>query len=63
MRQDYVRYVLGIKLHEPRKIKDPQGRYYRAMTARLWTQGARRQKVKPIIDIEYFLFLSQPMFS
>ncbi|PKK80121.1 hypothetical protein RhiirC2_725134 [Rhizophagus irregularis] len=36
----YVRYVFAIKLHKPNNARDAQGRKYRAMTARLWTQGA-----------------------
>ncbi|RHZ75718.1 hypothetical protein Glove_212g57 [Diversispora epigaea] len=39
MKQVYVRYVLGIKLHSKRDTRDIQGRYHRAMTARLWEQG------------------------
>ncbi|RHZ89171.1 hypothetical protein Glove_18g120 [Diversispora epigaea] len=39
MKQVYVRYVLGIKLHSKRVTRDVQGQYHRSMTARLWEQG------------------------
>ena len=39
MNQEYVRYVLGIKLHKRRNIKNGHGQYHRSMAARLWQQG------------------------
>ncbi|CAB4489850.1 uncharacterized protein OCT59_011853 [Rhizophagus irregularis] len=39
LNQVYVRYVLGIKLHEKRTTRDLQRRFYRSMTAMLFQQG------------------------
>jgi len=40
LRESYVRYVIGIKLHSKSKVaKNAQGQWHRAMTAMLWQQG------------------------
>ncbi|CAG8787955.1 2625_t:CDS:2, partial [Acaulospora morrowiae] len=39
LNQVYVRYVLGIKIHKKRNIRNDQGQYHRSMTARLWDQN------------------------
>ncbi|RUS33928.1 hypothetical protein BC938DRAFT_483210 [Jimgerdemannia flammicorona] len=40
LQEPYIRFVLGIKVHEKRIVRNPQGQYHRSMTARLWQQGA-----------------------
>ncbi|CAG8512595.1 15727_t:CDS:2 [Gigaspora margarita] len=40
LQETYVRYVLGIKIHAPKDTRNSQGNRLRAMTARLWIQGA-----------------------
>ncbi|RUO96432.1 hypothetical protein BC936DRAFT_142044 [Jimgerdemannia flammicorona] len=40
LREQYVRYVFGIKLHGMRDGRNAQGQNHRSMTAKLWTQGA-----------------------
>ncbi|GET04119.1 hypothetical protein GLOIN_2v1789506 [Rhizophagus clarus] len=45
LNQVYVRYVLGIKLHDKRTTQDPQGRFYRSMTAMLFQQGVPGYRV------------------
>ncbi|CAG8543400.1 4920_t:CDS:2, partial [Scutellospora calospora] len=34
-------------LHKPKSVRNGQGQYYRAMTARFWTQGAGYQESIP----------------
>ncbi|RUP49257.1 hypothetical protein BC936DRAFT_142937 [Jimgerdemannia flammicorona] len=40
LRQQYVRYVFGIKIHGMRDAQNAQGQNHRSMTAKLWRQGA-----------------------
>ncbi|RUP49958.1 hypothetical protein BC936DRAFT_140868, partial [Jimgerdemannia flammicorona] len=40
LQEPYVRYVFGVKIHEKRNSRNPNGQYHRSMTARLWRQGA-----------------------
>ncbi|CAG8609869.1 7709_t:CDS:2 [Paraglomus brasilianum] len=40
MKQQYVRYALGIKLYERRTTRDTSGRFNRSMIAKLWTRTA-----------------------